>query len=75
LNGGSAIQDASLANFVAVTRHAKEVYKEVPKEDVMPNLECRAPADPFPPMGEPIDPPENPDVPIQEPDPEEPGQI
>ena len=41
----------------------------------MQNLECRAPADPFPPMGEPIDPPENPDVPIQEPDPEEPGQI
>lgn len=41
----------------------------------MPIHECRAPADPFPPMGEPIDPPENPDVPIQEPDPEEPGQI
>ena len=37
---------------------------------------CRTPADPFPsPIQEPPDPPENPDLPVQEPDPEDPGQI
>ena len=36
----------------------------------------RTPAEPAPPpVREPIDPPENPDVPIREPDPEDPGQI
>src|SRR5579864_3955504 len=36
----------------------------------------RTPADPFPaPIQEPPDPPENPDVPVREPDPEDPGQI
>jgi hypothetical protein len=39
-------------------------------------LETRTPADPtLPPIHEPIDPPENPDVPIQEPDPEDPNEI
>lgn len=36
----------------------------------------RNPADPFPaPIQEPPDPPENADVPVREPDPEDPGQI
>jgi len=36
----------------------------------------RTPADPvIPPIQEPTDPPENPDVPVREPDPEDPGQI
>lgn len=38
--------------------------------------ELRTPAEPYPsPMRDPLDPPENPDVPIKEPDPEDPGQI
>lgn len=40
------------------------------------NYELRAPAEPSPsPIQDPIDPPENPDAPVREPDPEEPGQI
>jgi hypothetical protein len=36
----------------------------------------RMPADPEPfPIQEPPDPPENPDMPVREPDPEDPGQI
>lgn len=36
----------------------------------------RAPADPIPsPVPDPIDPPENPDVPVREPEPDEPGQM
>ena len=36
----------------------------------------RAPSEPSPPpIQDPIDPPENPDAPVREPDPEEPGQI
>lgn len=36
----------------------------------------RSPAEPaLPPVREPSDPPENPDVPIREPDPDEPGDI
>jgi hypothetical protein len=36
----------------------------------------RAPSEPsYPPIHEPIDPPENPDVPVREPDPEEPNEI
>jgi len=36
----------------------------------------RMPADPEPfPVQEPPDPPENPDMPVREPDPEDPGQI
>jgi hypothetical protein len=36
----------------------------------------RIPSEPAPPpIQEPLDPPENPDVPIREPDPEDPGQI
>lgn len=36
----------------------------------------RSPAEPSPPpIQDPIDPPENPDAPVREPDPEEPGQI
>lgn len=35
----------------------------------------RIPTEPAPPLPEPIDPPENPDAPVREPDPEEPGQI
>jgi hypothetical protein len=36
----------------------------------------RAPAEPtYPPIHEPIDPPENPDVPVREPDPEDPNEI
>ena len=38
--------------------------------------ELRTPAEPYPPpIQEPVEPPENPDVPIREPDPEDPGQI
>jgi hypothetical protein len=40
------------------------------------NLELRTPAEPAPsPIREPIDSPENPDIPIREPDPEQPGEI
>lgn len=40
------------------------------------NVWARTPAEPtFPPVQDPIDPPENPDVPVREPDPEDPGQI
>ena len=36
----------------------------------------RTPAEPAPPpIQEPTDPPENPDVPVREPDPDEPNQI
>jgi hypothetical protein len=36
----------------------------------------RIPAEPEPfPIKEPPDPPENPDIPVREPDPEDPGQI
>jgi hypothetical protein len=36
----------------------------------------RAPADPIPsPVPDPIDTPENPDVPVREPDPDAPGQM
>lgn len=42
----------------------------------MPEYVFREPAEPsFPPIHDPIDPPENPDVPVREPDPEDPGQI
>ena len=45
----------------------------------MPSLngfEFRTPAEPAPPpIKEPVEPPENPDAPIREPDPEEPAQI
>ena len=38
--------------------------------------EFRIPSEPAPPpIQEPPDPPENPDVPVREPDPEDPGQI
>lgn len=45
-----------------------------------PNADClfelRKPSDPSPPpIREPIEPQENPDVPIREPDPEEPQEI
>jgi len=40
------------------------------------NFQMRAPADPLPsPIPDPIDPPENPDVPVREPDPDLPGQM
>ena len=36
----------------------------------------RAPAEPYPsPIQDPVEPPENPDVPLKEPDPEDPEQI
>jgi hypothetical protein len=42
----------------------------------MPIYSLRTPAEPtFPPIQDPIDPPENPDVPIREPEPDDPGQI
>jgi len=38
--------------------------------------QLRTPAEPYPyPIQDPVDPPENPDVPVREPDPEDPGQI
>lgn len=38
--------------------------------------QLRGPAEPVPsPVPEPIDPPENPDVPVREPDPEDPSQM
>jgi hypothetical protein len=42
---------------------------------IVHNLTFRTPPNPLPPVQEPIDPPENPDVPVREPDPENPGQI
>ncbi len=45
-------------------------------QDFSPKYRLRMPADPEPfPIHEPPDPPENPDVPVREPDPEDPGQI
>jgi len=42
----------------------------------VPVAECRIPSEPAPPpIREPIDPPENPDMPVREPDPEEPNDI
>ena len=42
----------------------------------MPELKLRNPAEPAPPpVKEPIDPRENPDMPIREPDPEDPNSI
>jgi hypothetical protein len=42
----------------------------------MPERKFRNPAEPSPPpVKEPIDPPENPDMPIREPDPEDPNEI
>jgi len=39
-------------------------------------FDLRTPAEPAPPpIKEPLDPPENPDAPIREPDPEDPAQI
>jgi len=39
-------------------------------------FEFRSPAEPAPPpIKEPVEPPENPDAPVREPDPEEPAQI
>jgi len=44
--------------------------------DLSAHLELRIPSEPLPPpIQEPFDPPENPDVPVREPDPEDPGQI
>jgi hypothetical protein len=44
--------------------------------DLVANYLLRTPAEPaVPPIQEPIDPPENPDMPVREPDPEDPGQI
>jgi hypothetical protein len=41
-----------------------------------PEYELRIPSEPEPfPIKEPPDPPENPDMPVREPDPEDPGQI
>jgi hypothetical protein len=43
---------------------------------LFPNaIELRAPADPAPYPAGPIDPPENPDVPVREPEPTVPGEI
>ena len=40
------------------------------------SLALRTPAEPtFPPIQEPNDPPDNPDVPVREPEPDDPGQI
>jgi hypothetical protein len=45
-------------------------------ENLLAELQLRTPAEPFPsPIQDPVDPPENPDAPVREPDPEEPGQI
>jgi len=47
-------------------------FEEIPMSEYV----LRAPAEPSPPpIQDPIDPPENPDVPVREPDPEDPGQI
>jgi len=41
-----------------------------------PSYALRTPAEPsVPPIQDPIDPPENPDVPVREPEPDDPGQI
>jgi hypothetical protein len=42
----------------------------------MHSYKFRAPAEPSPPpIQDPIDPPENPDVPVREPEPDDPNQI
>jgi hypothetical protein len=47
-----------------------------PKTDHFLEYRLRIPAGPEPfPVQEPPDPPENPDIPVREPDPEDPGQI
>lgn len=58
--------------FPAV-RHLKAMYST---DSRTLGFRLRTPAEPsLPPVQEPIDPPENPDVPVREPDPEDPGQI
>lgn len=44
------------------------------RADQQPLLRIPAEPEPFP-IKEPSDPPENPDMPVREPDPEDPGQI
>jgi len=47
-----------------------------PDPNYVPDYRLRIPPGPEPfPVQEPPDPPENPDIPVREPDPEEPGQI
>lgn len=53
--------------------HLKAMQRNL---DFAAEYALRSPAEPvIPPIQEPIDPPENPDVPVREPDPEDPGQI
>jgi hypothetical protein len=47
-----------------------------PNLDFVAEYVLRTPAEPaIPPIQEPVEPSENPDVPVREPDPEDPGQI
>jgi hypothetical protein len=52
--------------------HQKPMHPDHPHSE----YQLRIPSEPEPfPIKEPPDPPENPDMPVREPDPEEPGQI
>lgn len=63
--------------------HAPDVHSgafphlsRMQKDPVSLSYQFRFPSEPAPPpIQEPLDPPENPDVPVREPDPEDPGQI
>jgi len=47
-----------------------------PDKELRLCCQFRTPAEPYPsPIQDPVDPPENPDAPVREPDPEYPGQI
>lgn len=54
------------------SRHQSDMYLHPHSSE----YQLRIPSEPEPfPIHEPPDPPENPDVPVREPDPEDPGQI
>jgi hypothetical protein len=56
--------------------HLSGISWDMKPPNALRQIELRKPSDPSPPpIREPIEPQENPDVPIREPDPEEPNEI
>ena len=56
-----------------IPEHLTDMY---PDQDLVSDRQFRTPPEPYPsPIQDPVDPPENPDVPVREPNPEDTGQI
>ena len=72
-------KNVSIGSLQAPGKHAASNPLVLASQANMKNslpYHLRTPADPEPfPVQEPPDPPENPDMPVREPDPEDPGQI